>query len=75
MLALLLAGIGIYGIMAYNVARRTNEIGIRMALGAQARSVLAMILAEAWLLAGLGIVPGLAVAFAVTRLSPRCSMA
>jgi predicted permease len=67
-LALILAGIGIYGIMAYNVARRTNEIGIRMALGAQARSVLAMILREAWLLAGLGIVLGLAVALAVTRL-------
>jgi predicted permease len=67
-LALLLAGIGIYGIMAYNVSRRTNEIGIRMALGAQARSVLSMILREAWLLAGLGIVLGLAAALAVTRL-------
>ncbi len=67
-LALLLAGIGIYGIMAYNVSRRTNEIGIRMALGAQARSVLAMILREAWLLAGLGILVGLAAALAVTRL-------
>jgi predicted permease len=67
-LALLLAGIGIYGIMAYNVSRRTNEIGIRMALGAQARSVLAMVLHEAWLLAGLGIVLGLAAALAVTRL-------
>jgi predicted permease len=67
-LALLLAGIGIYGIMAYNVSRRTNEIGIRMALGAQTRSVLAMILREAWLLAGLGILTGLATALAVTRL-------
>jgi predicted permease len=67
-LALLLAGTGIYGIMAYNVSRRTNEIGVRMALGAQARSVLAMILCEAWLLAVIGIALGLAAALAVTRL-------
>jgi predicted permease len=68
LLALLLAAIGIYGIMAYNVSQRTNEIGIRMALGAQARAVLAMILREAWLLAVLGIALGLAAALAVTRL-------
>jgi len=67
-LALLLAGIGIYGIMAYNASRRTNEIGIRLALGAQGRAVLAMILREAWLLAGLGILMGLAAALAVSRL-------
>jgi predicted permease len=67
LLALLLAGIGIYGIMAYHVARRTNEIGIRMALGAQAQRVLGMILADAWLLAGLGVVAGVAAALAVTR--------
>jgi len=68
LLALLLAGIGIYGIMAYNVSRRTNEIGIRMALGAQARSVLGMIMREAWWLALLGIILGIAVALAVARL-------
>ena len=68
MLALLLAGIGIYGIVAYNVERRTNEIGIRMALGAQARSVLTMILREAWLLAVLGIALGIMVSFMATRL-------
>ena len=67
-LALLLVAIGIYGIMAYNVSRRTNEIGIRMALGSQARSVLAMILREAWLLAVCGIAVGIAASLAVTRL-------
>jgi len=68
LLALLLAGIGIYGIMAYNVSRRTNEIGIRMALGAQASAVLTMVLREAWLLAILGTVAGIAAALVVTRL-------
>jgi len=67
LLALLLAAIGIYGIMAYTVARRTSEIGIRMALGAQARGVLAMILREAWLLAVFGIAAGIAAALALTR--------
>jgi ABC-type antimicrobial peptide transport system permease subunit len=67
-LALLLVAIGIYGIMAYNVSRRTNEIGIRMALGSPACSVLAMILREAWLLAVFGIAVGIAAALAVTRL-------
>jgi predicted permease len=67
-LALTLACIGIYGIMAYNVARRTSEIGIRLALGARTRQVLFMILRETSWLAVLGIVAGLAAAFGLTRL-------
>jgi len=67
-IALLLAAVGIYGIIAYGVERRTNEIGIRMALGARASAVLSMILREAFWLAALGIVLGIAGALAVTRL-------
>jgi predicted permease len=68
-LALILASIGIYGIMAYTVSRRTNEIGIRMALGARSATVLSMILRETLLLALIGIVAGLAAAAALTRLA------
>jgi predicted permease len=67
LLALVLACIGIYGIMAYNVARRTSEIGVRMALGARARQVLFMILGESSWLAGLGVAAGLISAIALTR--------
>jgi len=66
-LALVLACIGIYGIMAYTVARRTNEIGVRIALGAQAGQVLRMILGETSWLAAIGIVVGLGAALGVTR--------
>jgi predicted permease len=66
-LALILACIGIYGIMAYNVARRTSEIGVRMALGARTPQVLWMVLRESSSLALFGIAAGLAAAFGLTR--------
>jgi predicted permease len=67
-LALALACVGIYGIMAYTVANRRNEIGIRMALGAQPGQVRAMILRESTVLAIVGIVAGAGAALALTRL-------
>ncbi len=63
-LALVLACVGIYGIMAYSVANRTNEIGIRLALGAQPRQVRGMILGESGWLAGVGVVVGVGAALA-----------
>ncbi|MBA3961837.1 MAG: ABC transporter permease [Chthoniobacterales bacterium] len=66
--AILLAAIGIYGVIAYNVAQRTKEIGIRMALGAQRRQMLLMILRQSLTMAAIGIVIGVASAFAATRL-------
>jgi predicted permease len=68
MLALLLTSIGLYGVMTYNVARRTNEIGIRMALGAQNRQVLWMVLKESLFLLGAGIILGVPATIAATRL-------
>ncbi len=68
-LALLLACIGLYGILSYGVASRTNEIGIRMALGAGSRDVLWLILREALLLVIVGVAVGLPMIFAVTRLA------
>ena len=66
--ALVLTVVGLYGVMSYSVAQRTNEIGIRLALGAQSRDVLVMIVRQGSFLVGLGIVIGLAGAFALTRL-------
>jgi predicted lysophospholipase L1 biosynthesis ABC-type transport system permease subunit len=67
-LALMLASIGIYGVISYGVAQRTQEIGIRLALGAQPRNVFAMVLGQGVRLAGLGVVLGFAAAFGVTQL-------
>jgi ABC-type antimicrobial peptide transport system permease subunit len=67
LLALLLACIGLYGVLSYGVARRTNEIGIRMALGARNRSVLWLVLREALLLVAIGLVIGVFASLALTK--------
>jgi putative ABC transport system permease protein len=70
-LALVLAVFGVYGVISYSVAQQTHEIGIRMALGAQAGDVLRMIIKRGMLLVGIGIAIGLGGAFAVTRVMQR----
>jgi predicted permease len=67
-LALTLAVVGIYGVVAYTVSRRTHEIGIRVALGAQPPDVLRVVLGRGMLLVGIGVTAGLAGGFAVSRL-------
>ena len=69
LLALLLACIGLYGILSYGVATRTNEIGIRLALGAARRDVFWLVLREAFVLVIVGVLIGLPIVFGVTRLA------
>src|SRR6185369_14700243 len=68
-LGALLAAIGLYGLLAYTVARRTSEIGIRMALGATQRDVLVMVQKTALMMAGAGVVLGVPLAFAAERVA------
>ncbi len=72
--AMLLACIGIYGVLSYTVARRTSEIGVRMALGAQRRDVLGMILRDALGVTVIGVAAGLGAALALTKLLESWSL-
>jgi putative ABC transport system permease protein len=67
-LALLLAGVGIYGMISYNMSARTREVGIRMALGARGRDVIGLVLKQGVSLAGIGVAIGLLASLAMTRL-------
>jgi len=67
-LGLVLATVGIYGVIAYGVSQRTHEIGLRMALGAQARDVMKMVVRQGMTLAMIGVAAGLIASYALTRL-------
>jgi ABC-type antimicrobial peptide transport system permease subunit len=70
-LALLLAAVGLYGVLAYTVSRRSREFGVRMALGARSNQVLRQVVGEGLGLVTVGIVTGFVVALSVTRLLAR----
>jgi putative ABC transport system permease protein len=71
MLGLILAVVGLYGVVSYAAAQRTHEIGIRMALGAKARQILGMIVRQGLLLVSIGVLAGLMAALGLTRLLGR----
>lgn len=68
LIALLLAGIGVYGVMAYSVEQRSQEMGLRMALGAEPRHVIRLVAGQGLALIGAGLLIGVAAALALTRL-------
>jgi putative ABC transport system permease protein len=71
LLALVLAGIGIYGVMAYTVSQRTQEIGIRMALGAASPQIIRMVIGQGMMLAIIGLVLGAVTSALLSRLVSR----
>ena len=72
MLAIVLSTLGLYGVMSYMVARRRNEIGVRLALGASARDVVRLVLSEAGRLVVVGLVMGAATALCSRATPNRC---
>ena len=67
MLALLLAGVGIHGLLSYTVSHRARELGVRLALGAQRRDILGMVVGQGLRLAGVGVVLGVILSYAAAR--------
>ena len=67
-MAMLLAGVGVYGVMVYSVGQRTREIGVRLAMGATNGMVFRMVIGQAFVLAVIGVVVGLVASAGVTRL-------